>query len=174
MYAEAAKEGLQLKIVSAFRSNYHQKLIWEAKWTGKRKVGGKKLNISITDELLRAKEILKYSSMPGSSRHHWGTDIDIYDLNNSTFESGTGLKVYEWLQQNAAKFGYYQVYTFGRDVGYNEEKWHWSYLPIAKPMLDAYRANISIKDFSGFKGANTADHVHIIYNYVLGINPECL
>ena len=174
MYAAAAKEGLQLKIISAFRSNYHQKRIWEAKWTGKRKVGGRQLNIAIVDERLRAKEILKYSSMPGSSRHHWGTDIDIYDLNNSTFEAGTGLKIYNWLRINAASYGFYQVYTAGRTVGYKQEKWHWSYLPIAKPMLDAYRSNISIEDFSGFKGANTAADVHIIENYVLGINPECL
>jgi len=174
MYAAAKKEGLNLKIVSAFRSNYHQQLIWESKWTGKRKVGGKQLNISIPDEYLRAREILKYSSMPGSSRHHWGTDIDIYDLNNSTFDSGVGLKVYEWLKNNAADYGFYQVYTSGRTVGYNEEKWHWSYLPIAKPMLDQFRNKISIDDFKGFKGSNTANQVGIIKNYVLGINEECL
>ncbi len=174
MYAVAKKEGLNLRIVSAFRSNYHQQLIWESKWTGKRKVGGKQLNISIPDECLRAKEILKYSSMPGSSRHHWGTDIDIYDLNNSTFESGLGLKIYEWLKKNAADYGFYQVYTSDRTIGYNEEKWHWSYLPIAKPMLNQFRNKISIDDFKGFKGSATAKHIGIIENYVLGINEECL
>lgn len=173
MHAAAKKDGFDLNIVSAFRSHYHQQLIWEAKWTGRRKVNGLNLNESVKDDVKRAKLILQYSSMPGSSRHHWGTDVDIYNLNNSTFESGHGLKMYKWLQKNAADYGFYQVYTEGRETGYNEEKWHWSYLPIAKPMLDAYINNISIEDFKGFKGANTAKDVKIIQNYVLGINVEC-
>ncbi len=174
MYAAAKKDGVSLNIISAFRSNYHQKLIWESKWTGKRKVNGQQLNISIPDNYKRAKEILKYSSMPGSSRHHWGTDIDIYDLNNSTFENGQGLKVYNWLVANAVKFGFYQVYTADRNYGYYEEKWHWSFLEISKPMLDAYKNKIVISDFNNFKGSQTAEKVKIIEEYVLGINKACL
>ena len=174
MYDAAKKDGFKLNIISAFRSNYHQQLIWESKWIGKRKVNGQNLSLQVKDEVERAKIILQYSSMPGSSRHHWGTDVDIYSLENSTFESGYGLKIYSWLQKHAAEYGFYQVYTAGRSVGYNEEKWHWSYLPIAKPMLDAYKNNISTDDFKGFKGSKTAKEIGIIDNYVLGINVECL
>ena len=174
MYEAALKENLKLNIVSAFRSNYHQQLIWESKWDGRRKVDGQRLNETISNEAERAKVILQYSSMPGSSRHHWRTDIDIYSLENYTFDSGYGLKMYNWLLDNAASFGFCQVYTANRSVGYNEEKWHWSYLPIAKQMLHQYKTKVSLADIKGFKGANTASENRIIKDYVFGINKECL
>ena len=61
------------------------------------------------DSLKAAKTILLYSSMPTTSRHHWGTDMDINSLENSYFASGQGLKEYTWLKKNAAKFGFCQV-----------------------------------------------------------------
>jgi LAS superfamily LD-carboxypeptidase LdcB len=174
MYSTAKKEGITLNIISAFRSFNHQKRIWEAKWTGKRKVEGKDLSKSITDIYKRAETILHFSSMPGSSRHHWGTDIDIYDLNNSTFEKGQGLKVYTWLRNNAHKYGFYQVYTANRPYGYEEEKWHWSYLPLAKPMINTFNRIMTNTDFNGFLGSETADSLQIIKHYVNGINSELL
>jgi len=174
MYKSAKNEGLTLNIISAFRSFYHQKRIWESKWTGKRKVNGQDLSKSIPNIYKRAETILHFSSMPGSSRHHWGTDIDIYDLNNSTFETGNGLKVYKWLQNNASKYGFYQVYTANRPFGYEEEKWHWSYLPLAKPMINTFNKLINNSDFNGFLGAQTADSLQIKQHYVNGINQECL
>jgi len=174
MYKSAKEEGVILNIISAFRSFYHQKSIWESKWTGKRKINGQNLSISIPNIYKRAETILHFSSMPGSSRHHWGTDIDIYDLNNSTFEKGQGLKVYKWLQNNASKYGFYQVYTANRPYGYEEEKWHWSYLPLAKPMIKTFNKLINNSDFNGFQGAQTADSLQIIQHYVNGISLECL
>jgi len=111
MYADAAKEGLDLKIVSAFRSFYHQKAIWEAKWTGRIKVLGQDLSKKYPNAEARAKVILMFSSMPGTSRHHWGTDVDIYSVEDEDFQAGKGKKVYEWLLKNAANYGYCQVYT---------------------------------------------------------------
>ncbi len=174
MYAAAKKEGVTLNVISAFRSNYHQQLIWEAKWTGKRKVGGEQLNLTIKDPIVRAKTILKFSSMPGSSRHHWGTDVDVYSLNNSSFENGQGLKTYQWLKANAATYGFCQVYSADRIVGYNEEKWHWSFLPIATPMLEEFKSIITLSDFNSFKGSQTAKDLNIIEEYVFGISEECL
>ncbi|RLD41620.1 MAG: D-alanyl-D-alanine carboxypeptidase family protein [Bacteroidetes bacterium] len=174
MFKSAQSEGITLNIISAFRSFYHQKSIWEAKWTGKRKVNGQDLSKNIPNIYKRAETILHFSSMPGSSRHHWGTDIDIYDLNNSTFENGQGLKVYKWLQNNAFRYGFYQVYTANRPFGYEEEKWHWSYLPLAKPMINTFNKLMSNSDFNGFLGAQTADSLQIIQHYVNGINQECL
>ena len=78
MRTKAKKDGVYLNIVSATRTFNRQKNIWERKWTGKRKVAGKNLSRAIPNHTKRAKEILKYSAMPGTSRHHWGTDIDIY------------------------------------------------------------------------------------------------
>jgi len=176
MYADAAKEGIELTIVSAFRSFYHQKAIWEAKWTGKRKVLGNDLSKKYPNAEARAKVILMFSSMPGTSRHHWGTDVDIYSVEDADFLKGKGKKIYDWLVKNAHNYGYCQVYTpkpETRTTGYEEEKWHWSFIPIAKKYIDAYRQQISYKDIGGFKGDHVAKKIEIIEKYVMGVNPDC-
>ena len=124
----AKKENINLKIISGTRNFNHQKRIWNYKWKEKYK------NVSLDK---RALKILEYSSMPSTSRHHWGTDIDLNSLNNSYFSSGKGLTAYNWLIKNAAKFGFYQPYTSKQNgrTGYNEEKWHWSYLPLSSIYL---------------------------------------
>lgn len=175
MYAAAKKDGIELKIISAFRSFNYQKWLWERKWTGAAKVNGKDLSKSIPDKNKRALEILKYSSMPGTSRHHWGTDIDIYSLTNSDFETGKGLEIYNWLSKNASKYGFYKAYTeFGenRKSGYLEEKWHWSYKPKSANYLKNYIEKVNYKHLSGFQGADIAENLNIIEKYVLGVNSE--
>jgi LAS superfamily LD-carboxypeptidase LdcB len=176
MHDAARKDGVQLKILSATRSFSGQKRIWEAKWTGRRKVDGKDLSKAIPFGVNRAKKILEYSSMPGTSRHHWGTDIDINALNNNYFESGRGKRVYQWLVKHAHEYGFYQPYTAkdnSRPEGYNEEKWHWSYLPVAKQLTYSYSGQITDDDLSGFKGFDTAIDIQIVNQYVMGINPDC-
>ena len=114
--------------------------------------------------------------MPGSSRHHWGTDIDLNAFENSWFESGEGLKLYNWLQANAANYGFCQVYTKkgnARPTGYEEEKWHWSFKPLASQFTAFAKTNLKADAFSGFKGAKTAKAVNIVNDYMLGINPKC-
>ncbi len=175
MYQAAAKKGLRLNIISGLRTFYQQKIIWEAKWNGKRLVKGRNLS-RIKDTLQRAKIILQYSSMPGTSRHHWGADIDIYSLENENFETAKGKAVYKWLISNAKYYGFCQVYTpkdSMRPVGYEEEKWHWSYFPISENLLKEYRRQIKYSDISGFNGSGTAAPLNVIENYVVGINREC-
>lgn len=174
MYEAAKKVGINLYIVSATRNFYSQKWIWEAKWTGIRKVNGKNLSVSVPNANKRAKTILLYSSMPGTSRHHWGTDIDINSLVNSYFTQGKGKAVYQWMLQNASNYGFYLVYTAKpetRATGYEEEKWHWTYLPLSKEMLIQYKQKIKTEDIKGFRGDSVVKDLNIINDYVLGINP---
>lgn len=177
MHDAARKDGIKLTIISATRNFSSQKSIWESKWNGDRMVEGKNLATDVKDSTERARIILRFSSMPGTSRHHWGTDIDINDLNDSYFLSGSGKKEYEWLVSNAHKYGYYQPYTPKgpeRPNGYEEEKWHWTYLPISKILVKQYLEKVKISEINGFKGAGTAITIDVIKNYVLGINKECL
>lgn len=139
---------IKLFVRSATRNFFDQRYIWQAKWSGKRKVEGKKLNRAIKDPRERALKILEFSSMPGTSRHHWGTDIDFNSLTNEYYEKGEGKIIYTWLRKNAHRFGFAQPYSPGRDAGYNEERWHWSYLPLSKAMLHDW--NRLIKPF-GYK-----------------------
>ena len=175
--ARAAQEaGIALRIVSATRNFAAQQRIWEAKWNGQRKVAGEDLSQTIPKPKKRALKILEYSSMPGTSRHHWGTDVDLNALSNDYFAAGEGRKVYDWLRENAATYGFCQVYTEqGRDrpAGYQEEKWHWSYMPLASRFLQQYNATVSYDDLGGFDGGEVAEEVDAIRKYVNGIAPPC-
>jgi LAS superfamily LD-carboxypeptidase LdcB len=177
MHAAAATDGIKLVMVSATRNFRRQKQIWEAKWQGKRLLEGKdKADEVYPDPADRARAILRYSSMPGTSRHHWGTDIDLNNLENSYFKSGTGKKVYDWLTTNAADYGFCQPYTpkgEARPDGYEEERWHWSYLPLATQLTDYAATELKDGDISGFKGAEAAEKIGVIEHYVLGINKAC-
>lgn len=164
MHEAALAEGIELRVISATRNYAAQEAIWNRKWSAPRFMG--------FEPLQRALEIMRFSSMPGASRHHWGTDIDINSLENSWFEFGVGARIYHWLEKHAAQFGYHQVYSSkknGRD-GYEEEKWHWSFMPLAAPMLQAYLTQITSKEFQGFSGAYCADSLQIIERYVQGID----
>jgi LAS superfamily LD-carboxypeptidase LdcB len=166
----ARKEGVELKIISATRNFDSQKRIWESKWNGKVQVEGKDLT-TVTDLKERARLILLYSSMPSTSRHHWGTDMDLNALNNSFFDSGEGLKIYTWLKAHAAEFGFCQPYTTkdsGR-TGYEEERWHWSYLPLSGEFLNQYIKEVTYTDITGFEGSKVAKSMEVIRNYVEGV-----
>ncbi|MBN1500300.1 MAG: M15 family metallopeptidase [Spirochaetes bacterium] len=169
--------GLSILVISSTRNFYDQRSIWEAKWNGSRPVDGiniNKLNLSPYEKGLK---ILKYSSMPGTSRHHWGTDFDINSLENSYFSKGKGLVLYKWMTENASDFGFYQPYTAGRNAGYEEEKWHWSYLPLSKyfyqDWMKFYKSNnrfiIENESYSGAEELYSLAPV-----YVSSINPECI
>ena len=178
MWEAAQADGITLTIVSATRNFYRQKQIWEAKWTGQRKIeNGTNAAQKYKDPKTRALKILEYSSMPGTSRHHWGTDIDLNDLDNYTFEQGPGKKVYDWMQKHAAKYGFCQPYTVKgkeRPNGYNEEKWHWSYIPVAQHLTKLAAQRLQDDMIGGFEGAETAKGIGVVEKYVLGINKECL
>lgn len=178
MHALAKTDGINLTIRSATRNFKSQKGIWEAKWTGQRKVeGGQDVSKTIPDPKQRALKILEYSSMPSTSRHHWGTDIDINAFTNEYFSKGKGKKEYDWLVANAASFGFCQPYTpkgKERPDGYNEEKWHWSYLPLSVPLINQAKLRFKNEMVQGFKGSETATEIDVVKKYVLGINQECL
>lgn len=166
MYEQAKAENINLKIISGTRNFYEQKAIWERKWKKYKSLS----------PINRAKKILEYSSMPSTSRHHWGTDIDLINLNNSYFENGRGAKEYQWLLKNANNYGFYQVYTSKNEgrKGYNLERWHWSYIPLSEKYLKFYNDNIRIEDIQGFKGAELSKGLDVINAYVNGISKQLI
>lgn len=170
MAKEAKKDGIQLKIVSAFRTFNRQKQIWEAKYNGNTLVEGKNLLREYPKQLHeRVRKILLYSAAPGSSRHHWGTDLDINSVSPDYFENGEGLRVFEWLEKHAAKFGFFRPYGPNRTKGYQEEKWHWSYYPLSHLILTEYNRTIFMSDLDAFQG-NQYLPDNFLRDYVQGIN----
>ncbi len=166
MYEAAKIDGVTLAVLSAGRNFSDQKLIWEKKWKQQ----------TIAKAVKRAQNVLEYSSMPGTSRHHWGTDIDMNSFSLTYYETEEGIKTYGWLQKNAKYFGFCQVYNQKNDqriYGYKEEKWHWSYMPLARNLIEAYHQQIDYEDIQGFQGAGTAKSIQILEKYVFHINPKC-
>jgi LAS superfamily LD-carboxypeptidase LdcB len=144
-----AVEGVDLKIASAFRSYDRQQLIWNEKVAGTRPVldhSGKPLDPkSLTEEAL-VYAILRWSALPGASRHHWGTDIDVYDaaaipanyrvqLTSEEYgDKGPFARLNDCLVNREAQglsFGFARVYAEDRG-GVAPEPWHLSYLPVAQ------------------------------------------
>ncbi len=163
-------------LVSTFRSFSDQKSIWESKYTGK-KVMREPIKGKTPQEIIDL--ILEFSSAPGTSRHHWGTDFDINSLENQYFEGkGRGSDLYSWLQKNASRFGFCQPYNeLGNRnmLGYHEEKWHWSFAPVAVPLQEAWirmykEKQISLSDkFLG--GQILGDRV---LDFVQSTNKSCV
>ena len=177
MQNAAKKDEIDLKIASATRNFDYQKNLWNNKWSGATVVDGKDLSKDIFDEQERFEKILEYSAAPGTSRHHWGTDIDINNANFLYFNSEKGKKEYEWLVKNAPLFGFCQTYNLkdsARGTGYNEEKWHWSYLPLSRTFIQEYKNLIKDEDIKGFLGDKYVPALNLINNYILAINPDCL
>ena len=168
MYNAALEDGIKLILISGTRSFNHQKYIWDRKWAK---------NILKMDSISAVKEIMKYSSMPSTSRHHWGTDIDLNSLENSYFEKGEGKKIFDWLVANAFKYGFHMTYDNQEETkrsGYKMEKWHWSYMPISEQFLIQFNEYINCENIYSFEGSKFACHpkVDVINNFVNGINTD--
>lgn len=180
MKAAAAKEGYKIKVVSGYRNFSRQKAIFERKY--------KKYTAQGMGSMPAIKKIIEYSTIPGTSRHHWGTDIDIID-DNATYSgdvlvpekfhgNGPFCKLREWLEKHANDFGFYIVYTANKDrKGFKYEPWHYTYAPISIPMLKAYREKINLKEIltqEKLLGASSFTDEFIEQYYkenILDINP---
>lgn len=150
---EAAKTaGIQIKIVSSFRSYQRQAAIWQAKLSGTKAVldkDGTAVNIAQLDGIAKLDAVLLFSALPGASRHHWGTEFDIYDaaavpaeyrpqlLPSEYSQDGPFFRLQQWLLQHACKFGFFQPYRVYQG-GVAAEPWHLSYKPVADDYLTQF------------------------------------
>ena len=146
---EAAKNaGFAIKICSAYRSFDRQLLIWNGKASGMRPVMdpfGKPINIQALSPWQKIQAILRWSALPGASRHHWGTDFDIFDAKampegykiQLTPEEvqGDGLfaPMHDWLDSyiDSGQTDFYRPYAVDKG-GIAPERWHLSYRPLAE------------------------------------------
>lgn len=144
----AVDAGFDLAILSGFRSFDRQLSIWNRKARGELAVldsDARPLDISTLSERDLVFSILRWSALPGASRHHWGTDLDVYDaaarpagyeveLIPSEYESGSMFApLSAWLDEriaNGSAFGFFRPYDRDRN-GVAPERWHLSYAPLA-------------------------------------------
>ena len=182
MKEAAAADGIKIKMVSSFRSFAKQQSIFERKYERYTEEG--------MEPLEAIDKIIEYSTIPGTSRHHWGTDIDIIDGNVKSsgdvlvpkkFESDGPYEAFKnWMDANSKAFDFYLVYTNDpRRKGFKYEPWHYSYAPLSIPMLTAFRGKnilqlLEQEEFLGIEHFTTGFIKTYITDNILDINPELL
>jgi len=159
----AAEQGFDLQLCSSFRSFDRQLKIWNDKMLGLRPVyadNGVRLDLTLLTEWQQVQAVMRWSALPGASRHHWGTDFDIYDaaavdasyrvqlVPEEVDGGGVFAPLHDWLDtvfeaETAVELisggDFYRPYA--KDWGgIAPERWHISYRPVA----DVYAAQLTV------------------------------
>ncbi|GAL06818.1 D,D-carboxypeptidase family protein [Photobacterium aphoticum] len=168
LQAAAREAGFDMRLASAFRPFDRQLWIWNNKFTGQRPIldsHSQPLDPDTLTDVEKIHAILRWSALPGGSRHHWGTDVDVYAAN--CLPEGTSLQLepweYEagghqhafaqWLHRTMPEFGFYLPYAQERQ-GVACEPWHISYYPISQHLLqqltpDMLKRTLQATDIAG-------------------------
>jgi len=159
LQADARAAGFELAIASGHRGFDRQLAIWNGKAGGERPVYDDHDRVVSLAELpatARLHAILRYSAIPGTSRHHWGTDLDVYDAaavgpdytvqlsQREVSAGGPFAPLHDWLDARMAageSQGFYRPYGEDRG-GVAPERWHLSYAPLALDCADAVTAQL--------------------------------
>ena len=165
LQAQSATQGFDLQICSGFRSFERQLHIWNGKLSGLRPVVDKAGNPIVLEALSpwdQIQAVLRWSALPGASRHHWGTDFDVYDaaampegyqiqLTPEEVEgAGIFAPMHDWLDRSfdGDSLGFYRPY--GTDKGgVAPERWHLSYAPIADIYAREHSADVIAERLAG-------------------------
>jgi len=159
MRSAAAKAGLDLLPFSSFRDFGTQVRIWNSKFRGTRTLydadGAPRSHGAMgKEQLLWA--ILEWSALPGASRHHWGTEIDVVDraampagyrvrlLPEEIAEDGVFHRLHQWLTEHMAGFGFHRPYDVERG-GMHAEPWHLSFGELSRPALQALTPEVVLE-----------------------------
>lgn len=112
MREAAARDGVELLLVSAFRSFDFQLALIRGKLARGRHID----------------EIMTVNAPPGCSEHHTGRAVDIGDSATPPLEEAfEETKAFAWLTANAGRFGFSLSYPRSNRHGYLYEPWHWCY-----------------------------------------------
>jgi LAS superfamily LD-carboxypeptidase LdcB len=189
MIATARKDGLDITVASSFRTFQRQVDIWNAKFRGERALydrDGRPLDHARLDDTALIDAILAWSAMPGASRHHWGTDIDVVDaaaiaggyqaqlLPHEFAPGGIFGPLNEWITAHAGRFGFFRPYRADRG-GVQPEAWHLSFAPVATPALAALSIEVLIEGVASStmlgREAVLARIPELYERYVMRIDP---
>jgi len=171
LFSTVKKDGLEIAIISSFRSFEQQLSIWNDKWQGHRPVysrHGRLLNIDKMSDVEKYKAISLWSALPGLSRHHWGTDLDVFlaepiqsgykvKLMPQEFsKNGVCSELNSWMDKNLNGYGFFRPYRSFQQ-GISEEPWHISHRATSQEILDSFsfkeclnhinRSKIKSRDF---------------------------
>jgi LAS superfamily LD-carboxypeptidase LdcB len=188
MRAEASEAGINLYVVSAYRDFNRQLAIWSAKFNGRRPLldpAGVAIDHAKLHEYELIDAILIWSALPGASRHHWGSELDVLDaaalgpgeraqLLAQEYEPGGRFeRLNGWLDSNMGRFGFFRPYATWLG-GVRPEPWHLSHAEVAVPALqvltlEVLREAIEAADMPG-KQTVLARLPELYQRYVLAID----
>ena len=141
----AQHDGISLSIASGFRDFDRQLSIWNLKFSGELPVKDKNnhtIDLTTLSDYEKVCAIMTFSALPGASRHHWGTDIDVYATNLLPKENTLQLEAWEyqkdgyfyplslWLKEHMSSYQFFFPYRQDNG-GIAIEPWHLSFRPIA-------------------------------------------
>jgi LAS superfamily LD-carboxypeptidase LdcB len=147
----AGSAGIELTPRSSFRDFNAQLSIWNRKWAGELPLydrAGARLERAQLSDAEAVEAILCWSALPGGSRHHWGSDVDVFDaaaapagyqvqlVPSEYAADGVFGRLSAWLNEHMHRFGFFRPYRTERG-GVSPEPWHLSYGPIALPALES-------------------------------------
>ena len=159
MKADAARAGIDVAITSAFRDFAAQQRIWDMKYRGERPLydeHGNARERAVLSEHALIDAIMCWSAVPGASRHHWGTELDLIDraampegyrVQLVPAECAAGAVFHPlhcWLDANLARYGYFRPYGTFRG-GVRPEPWHVSFAAVSVPALGALTREVLVE-----------------------------
>ncbi|MBR9875124.1 MAG: M15 family metallopeptidase [Vibrionaceae bacterium] len=145
MIEAATAAGFKMEIASGFRDFSRQREIWNGKFAGALPIldsDSKPLKKSALSDEEKLVAILRWSALPGGSRHHWGSDFDVYarnllpegtalQLEPSEYLQGHQHEFYLWLKANLGEFGFF--FPYKDDLGgVAIEPWHISHKAVGQ------------------------------------------
>ncbi|MFY8275134.1 M15 family metallopeptidase [Pseudoalteromonas sp. SSDWG2] len=180
MQRHAKADGIALAIASSFRSFERQRMIWNNKFFGLRPVfdgNNERVDLTRLSEQQCIEAIMLYSALPGASRHHFGTDMDVWDTNavaadyelqlssDEYGETGPFARLNAWLDEYLNDYGFFRPYREYRG-GVAAEPWHISHIEMATMMqksqnIDAIADAINNAELGG--KAHILSHLDALY-----------
>ena len=182
----ANKAGFQLEVASGYRDFDRQSQIWNKKYSGLVPILdslGQPIDIDSLSNIEKIHAILRWAALPGASRHHWGTDFDIYarnclpngiqlQLEPWEYISGHQGEFYQWMKSELDHFGFFTPY-FEDLGGVAPEPWHISHISSSAECLKLLTPEVILEalNSSSIHGLPIiSDNIHTIYQqYVSNI-----
>lgn len=134
MWNQANQAGIYLIINSSYRTFQEQQKVYD----GYKDSQGTTYADSI-------------AARPGYSEHQTGLSLDIFSKENTTTSNFKDSPAYNWLTENAHKYGFIQRYQKDTEdiTGFKEEAWHWRYVGVDAATY-IYEHNITFDEYYAY------------------------
>lgn len=177
---QAQVNGFDFSIASSFRDYHRQAMIWNAKFSGERPIlddQSQPLDCAQLTDLEKIHAIMRWSALPGGSRHHWGCELDVYarnclpdgvtlQLEPWEYQTGHQAEFNHWLTEYMPQYGFYLPYQ--HDLGgVAIEPWHISHIQTGEAMLQQLSLDKLLQTWQlhPFLGSEVvSQHAQSLYN----------